>query len=103
MTANLQPVPDWFDQLWAKHQNELPFVLRNETGKKLARTLLESAIQGMTDYSRGPQGVRTIVAFSKIAAIVKGINGVAGAPDPSPEEVAEVVKRLVEKLKERSV
>lgn len=92
-------IPDWFDVLWESHQHKLPFLLRNDAGKKLAREILGMAIQGVVTYSKTPRGVRALIAFSRIQAIVKGVQGVCDSPDPSPEEVAAAVERLVQKVK----
>ncbi len=92
-------IPDWFDLLWETHQQKLPIFLRNEAGKKLAREIVGVAIQGAASYSTTPQGVRALIAFSRIAAIVKGVTGVCDSPDPTPEEVAAAVERLVQRVK----
>ena len=92
-------MPDWFDLLWETHSHKLPLLFRNETGKKLAREIAGVALQGAAQYSTTPQGVRALIAFSRIAAMLKGINGVCDAPDPTPEEVADAVERLVQRVK----
>ncbi len=99
MSATPQRIPDWFDVLWETHQHRLPFVLRNDMGKKIARDMLGLAIQGAASYSTTPPGVRALIAFSRVAAIVKGVNGVCDSPDPTPEEVAAAVERLVQRVK----
>lgn len=99
MTATPQRLPDWFDLLWETHQSKLPIFFRNEAGKKLARELVGVAISGAASYSTTPQGVRILVAFSRIMAIMKGAQGVLDSPDPTPEEVAAAVERLVQRVK----
>lgn len=103
MTTTPQRIPDWFDLLWEeKIKKQIPLYLRNESVKKIARTLIDETFKMAAVQATTPQGVRALIAFSRIAAIVRGVNGVANAPDPSPEEVADGVQRLVEKLRERS-
>ncbi len=102
MAQTIQPAPDWFDSLWAQYESKLPIYLRNEATKKVARIFLDEAIQMIGAYSRTEKGVAQIVAYARIAAIVKGIGAVSNAPDPSPEQVAEAVQKIVDKLKERS-
>lgn len=92
-------IPDWFDVLWETHQHKIPFMLRNDVGKKLARDIIGLAISGAATYSTTPQGVRALIAFSRIQAILKGARGVCESPDPSPEQVADAVERLVQRVK----
>ena len=99
MTTTPQRLPDWFDLLWETHQTKLPIFLRNDSGKKLARELIGLAMQGAASYSTTPQGIRAIIAFSRITAIMKGAQGMLTSPDPSPEEVAAAVERLVQRVK----
>lgn len=98
MSTAPQRLPDWFDVLWETHQSKLPILFRNDAGKKLARELVGVAISGAASYSTTPQGIRALVAFSRIAAILKGTQGVLDSPDPSPEEVAAAVERLVQRV-----
>jgi hypothetical protein len=91
---------DWFDEIWeAKIAPQLPFYLRTDATKKLARGMVDVTVQAAAKQATTPQGVRALIAFSRIAAILKGVNGVCDAPDPSPEEVADAVQKLVERLK----
>src|SRR5271165_3452480 len=92
-------IPDWFDEFWNAQKVKLPLYLRNDATKELARGLLTAAVQGAAQAAGTPQGVRALIAFSRVAAIVKGVNGVCDSPDPSPEEVAAAVERLVAKVK----
>jgi hypothetical protein len=92
-------IPDWFDVLWETHQHKIPFLLRNDAGKRIAREIIGLAIQGAATYSTTPQGVRALIAFSRIQAITRGVQGVCESPDPSPEQVADAVERLVQKVK----
>jgi uncharacterized phage protein gp47/JayE len=92
-------IPDWFDVFWAQHRDKLPLLMRGDTVKEMARQLLGAATQEAAKYAATPQGVRGLIAFSRIAAIVKGVNGVCDSPDPSPEEVAAAVERLVQRVK----
>jgi len=99
VSTSPQRLPDWFDALWETHREKVPLFLRNDTGKKLLRDALGAAMQGAASYSTTPSGIRAIIAFSRISAIVKGVNGVCDAPDPSPEQVAEAVERLMKRVK----
>jgi hypothetical protein len=92
-------LPDWFDLLWEERKDSLPILFRGESAKQLARNLLNIAVEGAARQAATPQGVRAIIAFSRIAAIVKGAHGVCDAPDPSPEQVADAIERLVKKVK----
>lgn len=99
MSTAPQRMPDWFETFWAEHKHRLPTYLRNEATKNLARTMVAAAVQGAAQSATTPQGVRALIAFSRIAAIVKGVNGVCDSPDPTPEEVAAAVERLVQRVK----
>ena len=92
-------IPDWFDLFWEEQKSKLPVLLRNDSVKKLARDMMDVALKGMAYQATTPQGIRALIAFSRIAAIVKGVNGVCDAPDPSPEEVAAAVERLMQRVK----
>lgn len=92
-------IPDWFDVFWSQHRDKLPILLRSDTTKEFARKLAGDMIQGAAQHATTPQGVRALIAFSRVAAIVKGVNGVCDSPDPSPEEVAAAVERLVQRVK----
>jgi hypothetical protein len=92
-------IPDWFDTFWEKNKSRLPIYLRNDATKELARTLIGAAVMSAAQVSQTPQGVKALIAFSRITAIVKGVNGVCDSPDPSPEEVAAAVERLVQRVK----
>ena len=99
MSTSPQRLPDWFDVLWETHAAKIPLVFRNDVGKKIARDLVSVAISGAASYSTTPQGIRTIIAYSRILAILKGSAGVLTSPDPTPEEVAAAVERLVQRVK----
>jgi len=92
-------IPDWFDDFWTAHKLKLPIYLRNDATKELARGIMGAAVQGAAQYSTTPQGVRALIAFSRIAAVLKGTKGVMDSPDPTPEQVAEAVERLVQRVK----
>ena len=92
-------IPDWFDVFWSQHRDKLPVLLRGDSTKEFARKLLGTATEEAAKYSTTPGGVRALIAFSRVAAIVKGVNGVCDSPDPSPEEVAAAVERLVQRVK----
>ena len=92
-------IPDWFDVFWEEQKSKLPIYLRNDATKQLAKSMIGAAIQGAASASTTPQGVRALIAFSRIAAIVKGTHGVCEAADPSPEEVAAAVERLVQRVR----
>jgi hypothetical protein len=92
-------IPDWFDTLWEQQKMRLPVYLRNDATKKLAREMIGVMVQAGAQAAATPQGVRALIAFSRIAAIVKGVNGVCDSPDPSPEEVAAAVEQLMQRVK----
>lgn len=99
MTTTPQRLPDWFDAFWESQKQHLPAFLRNDAGKKIARAALETAIQSGAQYATTPQGIRGLIAMARITAIIKGVTGVCDAPDPSPEDVAAAVERLVQRLR----
>ena len=90
---------DWFDTFWEAHKREIPAFLRNDSFKTTARGIVRVLIEGMGREAKTPDGIRQIIAFARIAAIMKGSAGVLDAPDPSPEQVAEAVERLVQRVK----
>jgi len=92
-------IPDWFDRIWDEHAPKLPIYLRNSATKEMARNLMHGVIQIAAVQAQTPQGVRALIAFSRITAILKGVQGVCDSPDPSPEEVAAAVERLVQRVK----
>lgn len=92
-------IPDWFETFWAEQKHRLPIYLRNDLTKELARGLIGAAVLSAAQVSTTPQGVKALIAFSRVTAIVKGVNGVCDSPDPSPEEVAAAVERLVQRVK----
>ena len=91
--------PDWFDRFWQQIEPKLPFLLRNPATKELAKDVLGIILNGVTQYAQTAEGMRQIVAFARIAAVLKGTRGVLESPDPSPEEIAAAVERLVERIK----
>lgn len=99
VSAHRIPAPDWFDSFWDSQKHNLPTFLRNEAGKKLARAALDAAIQSGAQYAATPQGIRAVIAFARISAMLRGIQGVCDAPDPSPEQVVDGVERLLNRVK----
>jgi len=99
VTHPIQPAPDWFDRLWEEHKEKLPLLFRSEAMKRVVRVNLETVSREAAKYATTPDGIRVIVAFAKISAILKGSQGVLDAPNPSPEQVADAVEKLVERLK----
>jgi hypothetical protein len=99
MNTTPQKSPDWFDRYWDANCHKFPIMLRGEAAKRTARGILSSLIEGMGEQAKTPEGVRSIVAFARITAILQGANGVLTAPDPSPEQIADAVERLVQRLK----
>ena len=101
--TTLTQSPDWFDALWEQHKHKLPPYLRSEPVKKLAREMIgplsDFALQEAARKAATPDGIRVIVAFARVTAILKGAQGVCDSPDPTPEEVAAAVERLVKRVK----
>ena len=95
--------PDWFDAFWEEIKPRIPIYLRTDAFKKMARelssTLSDYAIQEAAKKAATPQGVRVVIAFARVTAILKGAQGVCDSPDPTPEEVAAAVERLVQRVK----
>jgi hypothetical protein len=94
---NLSDAPDWFDALWEKHSPDMPWWMRSQ--KEAARTMMGPILDSFANQAKTPEGVRAIIAFAKIAKIVKGARGVLDDPNPTPDQVAEAVQRLVERVK----
>jgi hypothetical protein len=90
---------DWFDDFWDSHKRDLPAFLRNDSFKDTARGLVRVMVEGIGQQATTPEGIRQIIAFARIAAILKGTQGVMDAPNPTPEQVAEAVERLVQRVK----
>lgn len=99
MSTTPQRMPDWFDAYWEANKSRLPVLLRNDGAKQLARGLVDGMIQSMAQQATTPAGIRALISFSRITSILKGAQGVMESPDPSPEEVAEAVRRLVERVR----
>jgi hypothetical protein len=91
---------DWFDDIWdTKVSPTLPIYLRSAGVKQLARGAVRVLVESMGAHAKSPEGLRQVVAFARIAAILKGATGVMDAPDPTPEQVADAVERLVARVK----
>jgi hypothetical protein len=99
MTAAPQTTPDWFDVYWAKNAYRLPVLFRGETTKELCRGLIKDMLAAIPAQAASAEGLRTVVAFARIALILKGAQGVLDSPDPSPDQVADAVQRLVDRVK----
>jgi predicted secreted protein len=93
----LQPAPDWFDAWWDANQAILPIWMRGQ--KKAARQVLAGVIQGLGQYAQTPEGVKQIIAFARITAMVKSIGSAMTTPDPSPDDVVDAVQRLLNRVK----
>jgi hypothetical protein len=89
--------PDWFDRLWEEHADDLPIWLR--TQKKAARKLLGSVVEAMGSYAQTPDGIKQVIAYARIFSILQGTKGILESPDPSPDQVANAVQRLVDRIK----
>jgi hypothetical protein len=89
--------PDWFDSWWDANQSVIPIWLRGQ--KKAARQILAGVIQGLGSYAQTPEGVKQVLAFARIYAIIRGTQNVFDSPDPSPDQVADAVQRLVDRVK----
>lgn len=90
---------DWFDDFWDSHRKDVPAFLRNDSFKNTARGLARVLIEGMGKQATTPEGIRQIVAYGRILATVKAMHNTASGPDPSPDEVADAVERLVQRVK----
>lgn len=98
MTAAQIP-PPWFDDFWEQKSPALPFLMRSEGVKMIAWDLLSSLLGILQEQSTTPSGVKAIIGMAKVQAILRGTQWVMNAPDPSPEQVAEAVERLMQKVK----
>jgi hypothetical protein len=97
--SELSQARDWFDEFWDQNVALLPVYLRGAPVKKIARELLQLGLKAMAKQAGTPDGVKAIIAFARVKAIVTGTKGVLDAPDPTPEQVAEAVERLVQRVK----
>lgn len=99
MSTTPARLPDWFDVLWEEKKSALPFYLQSDSAKTLARQMVSVVLDGMAKQAGTPEGVRVIIAFAKIVRIMKGSQGVLDSPDPSPEQVADAVEKLMQRVK----
>ena len=99
MSTSPIAAPDWFEQLWSQHRHRLPFLLQNEAGKKMVRDLLGIVLESLKAQAGSANGISTVIAFARIQAMLKGCQGVMDTPDPTPEQVADAVERLIGKVK----
>jgi hypothetical protein len=99
VTTAIKPAPDWFDRLWETEQKRLPLFLRNESSKDLARKLVATAVEAAGSFAKSPEGMRQVIAYGRIYAAVRGMGDLMGQPDPSPEQVAAAVEKLVARVK----
>jgi hypothetical protein len=99
LSNQLKPARDWFDNLWDQASPNLPIYLRGQSVKDQARGLVGLGIEALAQQAKTPEGIRQVVAFARIASIMRGAQNVVDAPDPTPEEVVEQVERLVKRVK----
>lgn len=93
-------IRDWFDDIWdTKVSPTLPVYLRSASIKQLARGAVRVLIESMGAHAKSPDGIRQVIAFARITAIMRGRTDVMGAADPTPEQVADAVERLVQRVK----
>jgi hypothetical protein len=97
MGDTMQNSPDWFDAWWEQNHKLLPAWIRGQ--KKAARQVLAGVIIALGQQASTPEGIRIIVAYGRIATSVKRVREVMSGPDPSPDEVADFIERLVQRVK----
>jgi hypothetical protein len=91
---------DWFDDIWdTRVAPTLPIYLRSSGVKDLARGAVRVLVEGLGAHAETPDGMRQIVAYARILASVKAVRGVFDSPDPTPEQVADAVERLMQRVK----
>jgi hypothetical protein len=90
---------DWFDELWETHAHELPIFLRGS--KETARKLVPIFLESMSKAATAPESLRALAAVARISRILQGARGLVDTPEPSPEQIADAVERMVERLKPR--
>ena len=98
MNQNLTQ-PDWIDHLWDQIKPGLNPLFRSESVKNSARGMVGIAVEVLGKHAKTPEGMRQLVAFARIASAVKNSRAAFASPDPSPEEVAEFVERMVDRVK----
>ena len=94
------PPPPWFLEFWEDNCHRLPMMLRGDTTMNLAWALFELLLSHVGRYARTPDGMKQVIAFARITAIMQGAQGVLDAPDPSPEQVEEALRKLLDKAKQ---
>lgn len=99
MPTKLPAARDWFDDFWDQNVAMLPVYLRGMPIKKLARELMQLGLKAMARQAGTPEGVKAVIAFARVKAILQGAQGVLDAPDPSAEQVTDAVERLVQRVK----
>ena len=100
MNQTLKPAPDWFDDLWdTTIAPQVPIYLRGETLKQTARGLTRILVERLGALATTPEGVRQIVAYARIATVCKAAMRANLGPDPTPEQVAEFVEKVVARVK----
>jgi hypothetical protein len=98
-SAATKTPPVWFLQFWEQNCTKLPLLFRGESMMQLAWELLGLLLDHLARYATTPAGMRILIAFAKIQATMIESQIIVNAPDPSPEQVAEAVERLAQRVK----
>ena len=98
MTTTVKP-PLWFLTFWEENCPKLPLLLRGETTMMLAWDILGLLLEWVARYMKTPDGMRQFIAFARIQTILQGAHTVLLQSDPTPEQVAEAVQWLVQRVK----
>jgi len=99
LTTSTKTPPVWFLNFWAENCVKLPILFRGESMMMLAWDLFGTLLEHVGRYMKTPDGMRQFIAFARIQTILSGSHGVLNQPDPTPEQVAEAVQRLVNRVK----
>jgi hypothetical protein len=96
---NNAPPPIWFLKFWEENCHKLPMLMRGEGTMLLAWSIFNLLLEYIDRYAATPAGMKMIISFAKIQAMMVESQIIADSPDPSPERVAEAVRTLVERSK----
>jgi hypothetical protein len=99
LTTTANTPPGWFLEFWEQNCAKLPLLFRGESMMLLAWDLFGTLLEHIGRYMKTPNGMRQFIAFARIQTILQGSQGVLNQPDPTPEQVAEAVQRLANRVR----
>lgn len=91
--------PTWFLKFWEENCHKLPILMRGEGTMLLAWSIFNLLLEYINKYASTPAGMKMIISFAKIQAMMVESKIIADAPDPSPEQVADAVGQMIARSK----